>query len=172
MKILFVMKHRGNAGSTHAVANYMRIAPKYGHAVSIYGDPVWYVPELQFSMDIRSFDRVVYVYESELYRIKRMQDAVLLDQFPRRHRLIVDTDGMYNPLVHIDGYDFNHRNEHERAQWIDYIEALGDTHRADHPGAASQSQGRPPHVLRLQSGSRARSGLGAAEGVRHPARRP
>jgi hypothetical protein len=127
LKILFVMKHRGNAGSTHAVANYMRIAPKYGHSVSIYGDPVWYVPELQFSMDIRSFDRVVYVYESELYRIKRMQDAVLLDQFPRRHRLIVDTDGMYNPLLHIDGYDFNHRNEHERAHWIDYIEALGDS---------------------------------------------
>ena len=60
MNILFVMKHRGNAGNTHAVANYMRVAPQHGHAVAIYGTPIWYVPELQFSTDIRDFDRVVY----------------------------------------------------------------------------------------------------------------
>ena len=28
MNILFVMKHRGNAGNTHAVADYMRVAPQ------------------------------------------------------------------------------------------------------------------------------------------------
>ena len=39
MNILFVMKYRGNAGNTHAVANYMRVAPKYGHTVAIYGEP-------------------------------------------------------------------------------------------------------------------------------------
>ena len=38
VNILFVMKHRGNAGNTHAVANYMRVAPKYGHAVAMYGE--------------------------------------------------------------------------------------------------------------------------------------
>ena len=70
VNILFVMKHSGNAGNTHAVANYMRLAPRYGHSVAIFGTPIWYVPELQFSTDIRSFDRVVYVFESELYRIE------------------------------------------------------------------------------------------------------
>ncbi len=126
MKILFVMKHRGNAGNTHAVANYMRVAPKYGHSVAIYGTPIWYVPELQFSKDITSFDRVVYVYEFELYRIDRMHEAVILAKFPRQHRLVLDTDGMYNPVVVIDGYDFNHRNEAERTQWLEHLDALSD----------------------------------------------
>ena len=106
----------------------MRVAPKYGHSVSIYGDPIWYVPELQFSMDIRSLRsrrlplRVGAVPHQAACRMPSCSD-----QFPRRNRLIVDTDGMYNPLIHIDDYDFNHRNEPERAQWIDYIEALGDS---------------------------------------------
>ena len=127
VNVLFVMKHRGDAGNTHAVANYMRLAPKYGHSVAIFGTPIWYVPELQFSTDIRSFDRVIYVYESELYRIKRMHEAVhARPGFRRQHRLILDTDGMYNPVVTIDGYDFNHRNEAERARWIDHLDALGD----------------------------------------------
>jgi hypothetical protein len=126
VNILFVMKHRGNAGSTHAVANYMRVAPQCGHSVAIYGTPIWYVPELQFSKDIQSFDRVVYVYESELYRIKPMQEAVMLAKFPRPYRLVLDTDGMYNPVVNVDGYDFNHRNEAERARWVEYFEALSD----------------------------------------------
>lgn len=126
MNVLFVMKHRGNAGSTHAVANYMRLAPQHGHSVAIYGTPIWYVPELQFSTDIRSFDRVVYLFETELYRVKRLQEAILLDTFPREHRLIIDADGMYNPLVAIDGYDFNHENESARLTWIDYLDTLGD----------------------------------------------
>ena len=33
---------------------------------------------------------------------------------------------MYNPVVTIDGYDFNHRNEAERARWIEHLDALGD----------------------------------------------
>jgi hypothetical protein len=126
VNILFVMKHRGNAGNTHAVANYMRVAPAHGHSVAIYGTPIWYVPDLQFSKDISSFDRVVYVYESELYRIEPLQEAIILARFPRQHRLILDTDGMYNPVVSVDGYDFNHRNEAERIQWIEHLDALGD----------------------------------------------
>lgn len=126
MNILFVMKHRGNAGSTHAVANYMRIAPKYGHSVAIYGTPISYVPELQFSMAVEEFDRVVYLFESELYRIKRLQEATLLAKFAKERRLILDADGMYNPLVIVDDYDFNHRNEADRARWIEYLGVLAD----------------------------------------------
>jgi hypothetical protein len=126
VNILFVMKHRGNAGSTHAVANYMRIAPKHGHSVAIYGTPIWYVPELQFSTSIRDFDRVVYLFESELYRIKPLQEVAMLATFPRQRRLILDVDGMYNPVVIVDGYDFNHRNEAESTRWIEHLDALAD----------------------------------------------
>ncbi|MBT3069477.1 glycosyltransferase [Rhodomicrobium sp. Az07] len=126
MKILFVMKTRGNAGSTHAVANYIRLAPGFGHTVAIFGSPIWYIPELKFSMDIEDFDRVVYLFETELYRIPPLQQAIMLGRFPRERRLIVDTDGLYNDLIQLDGYDHNHRSEADRQSWIAHMDALGD----------------------------------------------
>lgn len=126
MNILFVMKHRGNAGNTHAVANYMRVAPKYGHSVALHGTPHSYLPDLQFSTDVGAFDRVAYLFESELYRVKPLQEVAMLGTFPRQHRLIFDMDGMYNPVVVLDGYDFNHRDEAERARWVEYYDTLSD----------------------------------------------
>lgn len=126
MNVLFVMKTRGNAGSTHAVANYIRIAAELGHSAAIFGAPIWYIPELRFSMDIEDFDRVIYLFETELYGIKPLHQAIMLSQFPRQHRLIVDTDGLYNELIHLDGYDFNHRSETDQRHWLDYMNALGD----------------------------------------------
>jgi hypothetical protein len=126
VNILFVMKIRGNAGNTHAVANYIRVAPKHGHAVALYGDAHPYLPELKFSSDIASFDRVIYLFESELYRLKPLQEAAMLGRIPKRHRLIFDMDGMYNPVVTVDGYDFNHASEAERIRWTEFYEALSD----------------------------------------------
>lgn len=126
MNILFVMKHRGNAGNTHAVANYIRVAPKYGHQVALFGAPQAHMPALQFSTDIRAFDAVAYLFESEIYRLPRLYEAALLATMPRGRRLILDMDGMYNPVLCIDGYDFNHRDETERARWADHYEALAD----------------------------------------------
>ncbi len=126
MNILFVLKHRGNAGSTHAVANYMRLAPDYGHSVAIFGVPIWYIPELKFSKEIGEFDRVVYLFETELFQVEPLHEAIMLGQFQRAHRLIVDTDGMYNDLIQLDGYDFNHASETDRLYWIGYMDALGD----------------------------------------------
>lgn len=126
MNILFVMKHRGNAGNTHAVANYMRAGQAHGHSVALYGPAQPYLPDLQFSTDIRAFDRVVYLFESELYRVKPLQEVAMLGSFPRAHRLIFDMDGMYNPALAVDGYDFNHRSEADRAQWFEFFDALAD----------------------------------------------
>lgn len=126
MKILFVMKHRGNAGNTHAIANYMRVGPKHGHSVALYGAMQQHLPDLQFSTDIPSFDRVVYLFESEIYRVKPMHEATMLGTFARDHRLIFDMDGMYNPVIRLDGYDFNHRDEASRAEWFEFYGALSD----------------------------------------------
>lgn len=126
MKILFVMKHRGNAGSTHAVANYMRLAEQFGHSVAIFGSPIWYIPELKFSMDIEEFDYVVYLFETDLWQILPMHQAIMLEHFPRSRRLIIDTDGMYHDLIQLDGYDFNHACEADRQFWIGYMDSLGD----------------------------------------------
>jgi hypothetical protein len=126
VNFLFVMKHRGNAGSTHAAANYMRLGPKYGHRFAIYGQPIWYVRELQFSEDIHEFDRVIYLFESELYRVNKLREVAMFSAFTRRERTIIDTDGMYNRYVRLDGYDSNHDNEAESEYWIDYFELLSD----------------------------------------------
>jgi hypothetical protein len=127
VNILFVMKHRGNAGNTHAVANYMRVAPKHGHSVALYGTPQPHLRDLKFSTDVRAFDRVAYLFESELYRIKPLQEVAMLGTIQKRHRLIFDMDGMYNPVIELDGYDFNHRDEAERARWIEFYDTLADS---------------------------------------------
>jgi hypothetical protein len=127
MNILFVMKHRGNAGNTHAVANYIRVGPRHGHTVALHGTPQAHLPDLEFSTDVRAFDRVVYLFESELYRVKPAQEVAMLGTFPRQHRLIFDMDGMYNPVIKLDGYDFNHVDEAHRARWVDFYDTLADT---------------------------------------------
>lgn len=126
MNILFVMKHRGNAGNTHAVANYIRVAPSFGHNVAIYGDPQEHLPEIKFSKDVKSFDRLAYLFESEIYRLSRLEEAAMLGNISRRHRMIFDMDGMYNPVTKVDGYDFNHESEWESERWRDYYDALSD----------------------------------------------
>jgi hypothetical protein len=124
VKILVVMKTRADAGNTHAIANYMHLAPQFGHEIAIYGNPIWYVTGLQFSTDIRDFDRVLYVFESDLYQIKTLQEVVMLGHFPRDKRAILDSDGMYNPLVKVNG-DSNHQTEDMRKYWISCIDAIG-----------------------------------------------
>ncbi len=126
MNILFVMKHRGNAGNTHAVANYIRVAPKYGHKVSLYGEAQSYLPELSFSRDVGAFDSLAYLFESEIYRLSRLEESIMLGTIGRSRRMIFDMDGMYNPVTKVDGYDFNHASEDERMRWKEHYEALSD----------------------------------------------
>lgn len=126
MNILFVMKHRGNAGNTHAVANYIRVAPKYGHNVAIYGDPQEHLPDIKFSRDVRAFDRAAYLFESEIYRLSRLEEVSMLDAIPKRHRMIFDMDGMYSPVTKVDDYDFNHAEESEQRRWKEYYDTLAD----------------------------------------------
>lgn len=126
MNILFVMKHRGNAGNTHAIADYMRVARKFGHRVALFGYPVPWLPELEFSLDVSAFDKVVYLFESEIYRVARLHEVALLGRFSRPDRMILDMDGMYNPLIELDGYDRNHDAEPQRREWINYFDTLAD----------------------------------------------
>ena len=126
MNILFAMKHRGNAGNTHAVADYMRVGRKYGHSIALYGSPQSWLPDLRFSTDVTAFDRIIYLFESEIYRVKRLQEVALLCAFQRSDRVILDMDGMYNPMIVVDQYDRNHRDDSECRQWIEYYNSLSD----------------------------------------------
>jgi hypothetical protein len=136
MNILFVIEYRGNAGNTHAISNYIRVGAELGHNIAFHGasQPLvvdgWYLPpgmqHARFSTDVRAFDRVVYLFESELYRVRPLQEVALLGAIPRERRFIVDADGRYNPFIIVDGYDRNFRSEAERAEWLDFYDALAD----------------------------------------------
>jgi hypothetical protein len=69
---------------------------------------------------------VIYLFETDLYRIHPLHQAIMLGRFPRSHRLIVDTDGLYNDLIQLDGYDFNHLTRADQQAWIDHMDALAD----------------------------------------------
>ena len=126
MNVLFVMKHRGNAGSTHPIAACMRLGAERGHRVAIHGEPVFWLPGLDLTKDVGAFDRVVFLYESEIWRSARLDEAALFATIPRQHRVLFDMDGMYNPLIRIDGYDRNHSSEEERREWFAHFDAIGD----------------------------------------------
>lgn len=145
MNILFVMKHRGNAGNTHAVADYMRVAERFGHRVALYGYPQPWLPDLTFSMDVWAFDKVVFLFESEIYRVPRLNEVAVFGKFSRADRLILDMDGMYNPVVMLDGYDRNHDTPEQQALWVSYLDALAD--RVMKPMLPSASAGQPGAAL-------------------------
>jgi hypothetical protein len=134
MKILFVIEPRDNAGNMHAIANYTRVAPELGHEIAFYGPPQptvidgLYLPtwNARFSTDVGAFDRVIYLFESKLYRAKKLQEVALLANIPREHRYILDADSRFHPFVILDGYDRSHRDEGERAEWLDYYDSLTD----------------------------------------------
>jgi hypothetical protein len=126
MKILFVLEYRYNAGNVHAVANYARVAQECGHVVAFYGPHRPDVLGGHSSGDVSAFDRVVFSFESKLYRVKPLQEVSLLSHFPRQHRYILDADGMYNPVMVVDGYDRNYRDESQRTQWLGFYDALAE----------------------------------------------
>ncbi|PRQ02452.1 hypothetical protein ENSA5_22700 [Enhygromyxa salina] len=126
MNILFVMEHRCNAGNTHALVNYMRVGAALGHTIAFFGEPCADLPGVNFSTDVGAFDRVVYLFESRIYRVKRLAEVNLLANVPRAHRFVLDADAKCNPITVVDDYDRNYANETQRSEWLRFYEALSD----------------------------------------------
>jgi hypothetical protein len=126
MNILFVMEHRVNAGNTHAVATYGRVAEQFGHTIAFYGPRQPDMPGARFSVDPRDFDRVIYLIESKLYRVSRLMEVAILATVPRARRYVLDADARYNPVIVVDGYDRNYLSEGERAEYLRFYDALAE----------------------------------------------
>jgi hypothetical protein len=126
VNILFVTERRSNAGSIQALANYIRLGKKVGHTIAVYGYPDPKLSEIQFSNEVQFFDYVIFIFESKLNWMSGLQLARLLTNVPRSRRVILDADGMYNPVVAVDGYDRNHASERDRQLWVNSYEALTD----------------------------------------------
>jgi hypothetical protein len=126
VNILFVMEPRGNAGCTHALANYMRVGDGLGHGMALFGEQQADMAGVRLTTDPRDFDRVIYVFESKLYRTSRLQEVALLGAVPREHRYVLDADAKYGPMLVVEDYDRNYRSEEERSDWLDFFDALSD----------------------------------------------
>ncbi len=142
MNILFATERRIDAGSIQALANYVRVGRKFGHLLAVYGSPDPRFPDVSFSTDPAAFDHVVFIFESRLSWLSGLQLARLLTIVPRSRRVILDADGMYNPMLTLDGYDRNHATEHDQERWTAACDALA--HRIVQPTLWPRQPGVQP----------------------------
>lgn len=126
MNIMFVMEPRGEAGSIQAVSNYVKEARKLGHTLAVYGNHGHLYPGVPLSTDCAAFDRVFFVFESNLLWMTNLRLVPFLARVPRAKRIVLDADGLYNDLVTVDGYDRNHPSKESLAQWRCFLEELSD----------------------------------------------
>lgn len=126
MKLVFVYYAYENQGSQLDLQGYARAAQEMGHEVTVYGPPSSKIA-LNYSMDLRRADAVVFVFEwtTGLQHGDRLDWARLLSAVPRRRRVVIDCDGRYNDPLLAHG-DFNHRNDAESSWWIDFCDSLAD----------------------------------------------
>jgi hypothetical protein len=126
MRILLAMDRRLDRGSIQAIANYIRAGDELGHVIALYGreDPAF--PGLRCSTDAGAFDYVLFVVESWRGWMSALRMPRFLASVPRSRRAILDADGMYNPIVAVDGYDRNFLWEQDRLEWRRHYELLTD----------------------------------------------
>jgi hypothetical protein len=126
MRILFMMDRRANRGSIQAVAAYVRAGAEAGHTVALYGRPDPDYPGILFSTALEWFDYLVFICEVGVQWMSALRMLRVLAEVPRDRRAILDADGMYNPVICVDGYDRNHANEAERLSWASHCEGVTD----------------------------------------------
>jgi len=126
MKVLFVVEKRIDAGSIHAVTNYVRAGDALGHTFALYGREDRRFAQVRFSMELDKFDYVLFVAESRLQWMNSLRLAPILSNVPRYRRVILDADGMYNERISINGYDCNHLHDRERCAWLTTFDYLAD----------------------------------------------
>src|SRR5262249_33084088 len=114
-----------DAGSIHAIANYIRAGDEAGHLLAVYGHPDPHYPTIRFCGDPGAFDYVVFIAETAV-QLSGLRFTHILASVPRSQRAVVDTDGMYAQLTVLDNYDRNHRDDRERAEWLKRHQPIAD----------------------------------------------
>jgi hypothetical protein len=121
-----MMDRRANRGSIQAVAAYVRAGAEAGHTVALYGRPDPEYPGVVCSTALGSFDYLVFICEFGVQWMSGLRLLRVLAEVPRERRAILDADGMYNPVISVDGYDRNHTNEAERVRWTGHCDRVTD----------------------------------------------
>jgi len=126
MRIMFVMDQRVDRGSIQSISNYVRAGDEGGYHIALYGRDNPRFPTIRFSTDIGSFDYVVFLVESWRHWMSALRMPRMFAEVPRSRRVIVDADGMYNPIVSADGCDRNHPHEGMRQEWLAHYRIVTD----------------------------------------------
>jgi hypothetical protein len=126
MQIMFVYFIAEDAGSAQDVHHYRRAAEELGHEILLYGPP-GSLPSFKFSLDVESADAVFFIFEwtTDLRFGDQLDWTRLFARVQRRKRFVVDCDGAYNRMIHIEG-DLNHRDEASSRRWMEICDALAD----------------------------------------------
>src|SRR5262245_28259447 len=125
MRLLFVYYVMNEAGSAQDVHNYARVARRLGHEVVVYGkDPM---SPFHLSKEVATADAVVFIFEwtTQLRYGDGLDLARLLDQVPRRKRIVIDCDGAYNDAITVEG-DYNHKDAESSRRWVAVCDSLAD----------------------------------------------
>jgi hypothetical protein len=143
MRLMFVYWRIGNAGSAQDILRYARVAKSIGHDVVMYA-PADQGSPFDCSLEVESADAVVFVFEWNLYLlpggntkkstaarrdglmgIGHLNVAKLFSHVPRRRRVILDCDGMYNDAIQVCG-DFNHVDAEASRLRMELCDSLSD----------------------------------------------
>ena len=123
---MFVYWAFKDQGSGLVIQGYCEAAKALGHEVAVYGRPNPDIP-LNYSLDLDAADAVVFIFEwtTQLLNGDALDMVRLVNKIPRRRRVILDGDGNYNEVIHVDG-DYNHRDAAGAQQWIAVCDSLSD----------------------------------------------
>jgi len=126
MRLIFVYWAFEDQGSGLVIQGYCAAAKALGHEVAVYGRPKPKIP-LNYSLDIDAADAVVFIFEwtTQMLGGDALDLLRLVNNIPRRRRVILDGDGNYNDMLHVGG-DYNHRDAAEAQRWIAVCDSLSD----------------------------------------------
>src|SRR5258708_29052870 len=111
MRVLFVDWKVENAGGAQDISNYCEGAKRMGHEAALYA-PEGAVSRFDCSPDLESADGVIFPLEWNIYlhNNEPLDLEEPMRRGPRRRRVVIDCDGMYNDVTRVDG-DYNHLAE-------------------------------------------------------------
>src|SRR4051812_17383983 len=124
MRILLVYFIAEDAGSAQDIHHYIHAAEELGHELVLYGPPE-VLPSFRFSRDLERADAVFFIFEwtTDLRFGDRLDWVRLVSEVPRHKRFVIDCDGAYNKVIHVEG-DLNHRDEASSRKWTSICESL------------------------------------------------
>jgi len=128
LKLLFVSRTDRSARAISTITNYVQVGKQLGHEVAVFGEQRSELPSLNWSLDVKRFDFVIFV----IYMPADFPDlpylAQLLDGMPKERRVIIDCNGRYNETIRVE-HDFNHLEKldgHQGWEWLEGFEAVSD----------------------------------------------